>query len=171
MAAKAASTVFIKKTFVTQYPNNTSSMLEQNEEQIQFHFEDVDFELKDIKKVRAWIQQIIAAEQHELRQLNYVFCSDKYLHHINMEYLQHDTFTDIITFPLEESPLIESDIFISSERVLENAAQFGVDFQTELLRVIIHGVLHLCGYGDKTEDEKTAMRAKEDACLGLYFNP
>ena len=82
-----------------------------------------------------------------------------------MEYLNHDTYTDIITFPYAQSPIVESDIFISIDRVKENAATFKTSFEKELLRVIIHGVLHLCGYGDKTDEEKQLMRAKEDECV------
>ncbi len=129
---------------------------------IEFHYEDTHFELPNPDSVRTWIQSVIAAEKHQLRHLNYIFCSDNYLHHINLEYLNHDTYTDIITFPFAESPLVESDIFISVDRVRENAISFKTSFESELRRVIIHGVLHLCGYGDKTEEEKVLMRKKEE---------
>lgn len=135
---------------------------------ILFFTEDIDFNLSNEERIVTWIQQVIAAEQHELRQLNYIFCSDKYLHQVNVEYLQHDTYTDIITFPYASSPIVESDIFISVDRVKENATAFQTSFQNELLRVIIHGVLHLCGYGDKTECEKQLMREKEEGCIKLF---
>ena len=129
---------------------------------IEFHYEDTDFELPESNAVSTWIQSVITTEKHQLRHLNYIFCSDEYLHQINVEYLNHDTYTDIITFPFAESPLVESDIFISVDRVRENAISFNTTFESELRRVIIHGVLHLCGYRDKTEEEKKMMRKKEE---------
>jgi rRNA maturation RNase YbeY len=135
-----------------------------SEEKIAFHTEDVDFELVNQHPLSNWIENIIKNEGKELGFLNYVFCSDEYLHQLNMEYLEHDTLTDIITFPYSYAP-IESDIFISIERVEDNAKDLKIPFERELYRVIIHGVLHLCGYGDETDEEETAMRAKEDMCL------
>jgi len=93
------------------------------------------------------------------------FCSDKYLHQLNVEYLQHDTLTDIITFPYNDPPIVHSDIFISIDRVRENAKELHVSFEQELHRVIIHGILHLCGYKDKTKEEAKLMRQKEEAML------
>jgi len=138
------------------------------EDVILFHSEDVDFALENETAIQSWIKQIINREAKELVQLNYVFCSDEYLHKINVEYLDHDTYTDIITFPLAIAPLIESDIFISIDRVKENATKFEVSFERELKRVLIHGVLHLCGYGDKTEAEAKLMRSKEDEAIELF---
>ena len=136
------------------------------ENSIDFHVEAIDFQLESEKALKDWILQVIRAENGQLHFIHYVFCSDEYLHQINVEYLQHDTYTDIITFPYRED-LIESDIFISIDRVRENAIQFSVPFTTELHRVIIHGVLHLLCFGDKTPEEKSVMRAKEDHYVSL----
>ena len=142
--------------------------LEEITDSILFHVEDVAFELTQTTSLTAWIQAVIESHAHQLRQLNYIFCSDTYLHKINIEYLNHDTYTDIITFPYQHSPIVESDIFISLDRVRENAQKFEVPFDMELRRVIIHGVLHLCGLADKTEAEKKQMRAMENTCLVLF---
>ena len=99
--------------------------------------------------------------------MNYIFCSDDYLHAINLEYLQHDTLTDIITFPYAEFPLVSGDLFISTERVADNAAEFGELYPDELHRVMIHGVLHLLGQGDKVEADAQAMREAEQWALSL----
>jgi len=120
----------------------------------------------DLAKTKDWIHDITEEESFRLDFLNFIFCSDSYLHKINMQYLDHDTYTDIITFDNSEDALgIEGDIFISLERVAENAATYGVDEKTELLRVISHGVLHLCGYNDKSDEDVILMRKKEDAAL------
>jgi len=129
-----------------------------------FHTEDLNFELDNTKKVEQWILQTIENEGGILSFINYIFCSDTYLHRINVEYLDHDTYTDIITFPYSDET-IESDIFISIDRIRENAKTFNVTFERELHRVMIHGVLHLLGYGDKTEEEQKRMRAREDFWL------
>ena len=129
-----------------------------------FHTEDIDFELENTEKIEQWILQAIDEEGGTLSFINYIFCSDTYLHRINVEYLNHDTYTDIITFPYSDET-IESDIFISIDRIRENAKTFNVPFERELHRVMIHGVLHLLGYGDKTEEEEQAMRAREDFWL------
>ena len=142
--------------------------LEDDETAIDFTSEDTDFEIEKSDKVSYWIKRIIIREQCELNYLNYIFCSDDYLHKINMEHLDHDTLTDIITFPYAEHPYIESDIFISIDRVQENARNFEVSFEKEFLRVVIHGVLHLCGYGDKTPTEAAIMRKKEDEAITLF---
>ena len=99
--------------------------------------------------------------------MNYIFCSDDYLYAINLEYLQHDTFTDIVTFPYAEFPLVSGDLFISTERVADNAAEFGEPYTDELHRVMIHGVLHLLGQGDKVEADERAMREAEQWALSL----
>lgn len=142
-------------------PDDTASGL------IHFHTQDSDFELAASDRIRAWIVNVIQAENCQLKELNFIFCSDSYLYHINVAYLQHDTLTDIITFPYTEPPLIQGDIFISIDRITDNAADLGLPFSDELHRVIIHGVLHLCGYGDKTAREKKLMTEKEDAALAL----
>jgi len=134
---------------------------------ITFQAEDIDFQLSEEEQILNWITKVISQENGELNFLNYIFCNDNYLIKLNREYLQHDTLTDIITFHYSET-VIESDIFISVERVKENATSLNTDFDTELKRVMVHGVLHLLGYPDKTKEEKTIMRAKEDAMLRIY---
>jgi len=134
---------------------------------ITFHQEDISFRLKKIKKIKSWITQSIALEKNVLGDLNYIFCSDIYLHKINLEYLKHDTLTDIITFDYSEKKQISGDIFISIDRIKENAIKFKQSIENELNRVLIHGVLHLLGYKDKTPKDKELMRAKEDFYLTL----
>jgi probable rRNA maturation factor len=126
------------------------------------------FKLQNHKKVSAWIKRIITKEGKSLLSLNYVFCTDEYLRDINIQFLKHKTYTDIITFNYNPSELeIEGEIYISIDRVRENAKSFKTDFTTELSRVMVHGVLHLLDYNDKTKSEKQIMREKEDACLSL----
>jgi probable rRNA maturation factor len=133
---------------------------------IYFHTEDTDYQLLNVQKIKRWIRSIIESEGFKLKEINYVFCSDTYLHRINLEYLDHDTFTDIITFDnSEKENEIEGDIFISVDRVKENANDFEIDFETELRRVLAHGILHLCGYHDETDEEETQMRTKENQYL------
>ena len=110
---------------------------------------------------------MIKARGGEPGNINYIFCGDDYLHAMNVEFLDHDTFTDIITFPMADFPVIAGDLFISTERVVDNAKDLDVAFRDELHRVIIHGVLHLCGQGDKTAEQAKAMRKLEDWALGL----
>jgi rRNA maturation RNase YbeY len=148
----------------TDWPFDTEAELETG---ISFHDEDAGFLPAHPEKLYSWIETVIQQENGQLRQLAYIFCSDQYLHQINLEYLNHDTYTDIITFPYAEPPVIHSDIFISVERVRENANTLKVPFEQELHRVIIHGVLHLCGYPDKSEAEARKMRGKEDEALAL----
>lgn len=134
---------------------------------ISFFSEDIDFTLKDKAKVRSWIGDTIKSEGFKrVSELSFVFCSDDYLLAINKQYLNHDTYTDIVTFDSsDEEDVIAGDIFISIERIRENAAKFGVTEQEELHRVIIHGVLHLCGYYDKKKEDKELMTAKENEYL------
>jgi rRNA maturation RNase YbeY len=134
---------------------------------INFHSEEIDFILINVELKKSWVTKIIEQENKMLLLLNFIFCSDDYLHKINLEYLEHDTYTDIITFPLAEDPDIEGDIFISIDRVKENAIKFETSFENELNRVLAHGVFHLCGYRDKTEEEATLMRQKENQALFL----
>lgn len=137
---------------------------------ISFFSEDISFTLKDKTKVRNWIQSAIRAEGYSTGTLNFIFCSDSYLLTINQQYLNHDTYTDIITFDTsEEENKIEGDIFISIERVRENAKQFNTQTADELHRVIIHGVLHLLGYKDKSKKDKDLMTQKEDQYLSTRF--
>lgn len=135
---------------------------------IQFFYEDTDFVLDQPGKIQWWVSEVIRSEQYTLDNLSYIFCSDEYLHKMNKEYLDHDTYTDIITFDnSEEEGVIDSDIFISIDRVDENSEIQDTNFNDELARVIIHGVLHLMGWSDKTDALKKQMREKEDACLSL----
>ena len=131
---------------------------------ILYNVEDIDFYLAHEAPLSIWIEKAIEAEGYELGSISYIFCSDEYLHQMNVEYLEHDTLTDVITFPYNHDP-IEGDIFISIDRVKDNAQDLGVPFEIELHRVMIHGVLHLCGYSDETDEEEGEMRAKEDAYL------
>lgn len=134
---------------------------------VDFQAEAIDFELEHQAQITHWIETVISRENCRLHLLNFVFCTDEYLHQINLEYLQHDTFTDIITFPYASPPLIHGDIFISLDRIRENADTLRISFAKELHRVMIHGVLHLCGYGDKSPEEKKQMTRKEDESLRL----
>lgn len=135
---------------------------------IHFFQEDIDFTLPESESTARWINTIIEKEGFELVELNFIFCSDEYLYNMNVQYLDHDTYTDIITFDNSETEnQIEGDIFISIERVRENADQMKISLEEELHRVIIHGVLHLMGHKDKTTEEKEGMRKKETACLSL----
>ncbi len=132
-----------------------------------FFNEDITYIIKDKQKVRKWVADTIKAEGFKrIGELNFILCSDAYLLEINKQYLHHDTFTDIVTFDSsEEDSVIAGDIFISVERIKENALKFKVPEQDELHRVIIHGVLHLCGYLDKKKEDKELMTAKENAYL------
>ncbi len=141
---------------------------EKGETPVEFYSEDVDFELPDAPLITQWIANIIQIEQKKLQHISFIFCSDSYLHDLNVQYLDHDTFTDIITFYYSQPPNIEGDIFISIDRIQENAQKFGVSFDEELRRVMIHGVLHLCGYGDKTPAEKKQMTIKENEALQQF---
>lgn len=135
---------------------------------IQFFTEDISFKIPFARKRSAWIAEIISQEKFTLQQLNYIFCSDDYLLNINIQYLKHNTLTDIITFDSsEEERTVQGDIYVSVDRVLENSLELGVVFEDELDRVLIHGVLHLIGYKDKGLKNKFAMRKKEDWCLSL----
>lgn len=123
---------------------------------------ETSFTLKNQKKLVKWISDVISSEGFQVGEINYIFCNDSYLNKINQEFLNHDTFTDIISFDYTLGKEIGGDIFISIERVLENAEKFNEVFENELYRVMIHGVLHFMGYKDKTKKEKTLMRTKED---------
>lgn len=148
-------------------PVKGSPYQDEDEERIQFHFEDTEFELLHPARLRQWIEQVIARESCILQTVSFIFCSDDYLYDLNVQYLSHDTLTDVITFPYLKPPHIEGDIFISADRIRDNAGDFGVTFEQELHRVMIHGILHLCGYSDKTDADKAAMTQKEDEALGV----
>lgn len=135
---------------------------------IEFVSEDVDFTLTNTDKFKTWIAQVISDHAFILENITYIFCSDAYLYNINQSYLNHDTFTDIITFDnSDEEDIVESDIFISIDRVKDNASQFNIFFEEELHRVMLHGVLHLVGYDDKDDTDKEIMRQKENHYLSL----
>ena len=134
---------------------------------ISFHSEDIKFVPSSKKKLKNWVRQVVLSENLELGPISYIFCSDTYLHKMNVKYLNHDTFTDIITFDYSEDNKISGDLFISYERVKQNAQLFKTSINDELHRVMIHGVLHLCGYGDKSDQEKSTMRQKEENSLLL----
>ncbi|MEM1002512.1 MAG: rRNA maturation RNase YbeY [Bacteroidota bacterium] len=125
------------------------------------------FQLVDEDSISDWIIHVIEVEGHELGELTYSFVSDDELLNMNVEYLNHDTLTDIISFDYTVGKIIQGDIFISIKRVKDNADMFNVDFDQELSRVMVHGVLHYCGYKDKTESEKQIMRSKEDLYLAV----
>jgi rRNA maturation RNase YbeY len=135
---------------------------------VNFFTEETSFKLPHPRKTSTWIQNTISNERFSLTELNYIFCSDEYLLRINIEYLNHHTYTDIITFDSSDnSGELQGDIFISIDRVRENALKLNLPFIDELHRVIIHGVLHLVGYSDKTPAKAKVMRKKEDAYLSL----
>jgi probable rRNA maturation factor len=134
---------------------------------IHFFNEGTAFKLPHPRKTSSWIKKVVRSEASEVGDLNYIFCSDKYLLGVNQQYLNHDTYTDIITFGLSDGATIEGDIYISIPRVRENARDQKVPFHDELDRVMIHGILHLLGHADKTPRKKALMRKKEDACLSL----
>lgn len=132
-----------------------------------FNYE-TDFELENESRYEEWIDAIIESEGKEPGEINYIFCDDDYLHNINMQYLNHDTLTDIISFDYCIGDLISGDIFISIERVKENAKEYEVLFHVELLRVMSHGILHYCGYKDKAEQDEKVMRLKEQEKMSMF---
>ena len=139
-------------------------------DQIEFFSEEIAFDLPNQDVVRLWIYETIQSEQKKLTGLNFIFCSDEYLYQMNLEYLKHDTYTDVITFPYSETT-VEGDVFISLDRVNDNAFYHKVHQMEELHRVIIHGVLHLIGYKDESADEEKTMRTKEDLYLKKFPLP
>ena len=134
---------------------------------ISFNYES-DFSLEHEDIYAAWIENIVASENKILGEISYIFCDDEYLHTINMQYLNHDTLTDIISFDYTEGDVISGDIFVSIERVVDNANDFNVSFDEELKRVLAHGVLHYCGYKDKSDSDALTMRAKEEEKIKLF---
>jgi probable rRNA maturation factor len=134
---------------------------------INFNYES-DFVLDDESKYEEWIENVIVSENKILGEISYIFCDDEYLHNINLQYLNHDTLTDIISFDYTENNIVSGDVFISIERVKDNANDFNVSFEEELKRVVIHGVLHYCGYKDKTKRDEALMRAKEEEKIKLF---
>jgi probable rRNA maturation factor len=137
---------------------------------IQFFFLQQNISLTQRTSLRTFIKGIFKKEQKKLEDLTYIFCSDEYLLEINKSHLKHNYYTDIITFDLSETPgTITGEIYISTDRVRDNATTLGVTIKEELHRVIFHGALHLCGYKDKTAKDAREMRVAEDRCLNAYF--
>ena len=127
----------------------------------------LDFELTEEKELVSWLQFVLDQEDRDLGEVSYIFCNDDYLLEKNIKYLKHNTLTDIISFDYTLGIVVSGDVYISYERVNENANELNVSFKDELHRVMIHGVLHYCGYKDKSEEDKMMMRAKEDYYLSL----
>ena len=134
---------------------------------ISFNYES-DFSLEQEEVYASWLETIVESENKILGEISYIFCDDEYLHSINMQYLNHDTLTDIISFDYTEGDIISGDIFVSIERVVDNAKDFNVPFDEELKRVLAHGVLHYCGYKDKSDDDALLMRSKEEEKIKLF---
>ena len=134
---------------------------------IRYFQEDIRFELKQKMQNNRWLKMVAGSEMRRLGAVNIIFCSDNYILDVNMRYLQHDYFTDIITFDYCEKDVLSGDLFISIDSVRENALFYGVPFATELDRVMVHGLLHLIGYDDHTEEQVAQMRAKEDYYLQM----
>ena len=134
---------------------------------ISFNYE-TDFELENEAQYEDWISRIIESEGFDEGEINYIFCDDEYLHKINVEYLDHNTLTDIISFDYTVGNLIQGDIFVSVERVQDNANDFNVSVEEELKRVLSHGVLHYCGYKDKSPEDEALMRSKEEEKMQMF---
>ena len=134
---------------------------------IDFNYE-TNFILENEDAISSWLSQVIISEDKKEGEINYIFCDDEYLLKINLEYLNHDTFTDIISFDYSMGNELNGDIFVSVERVQDNANDFNVSFEEELKRVLVHGLLHYCGYKDKTEADEQLMRLKEDEKLVMF---
>lgn len=135
---------------------------------IYFSTENIDFHLPHPEKVKNWIVRVVKSQGKRVGEINYLFCDDAYLINVNRTYLNHDTYTDIITFDYVAGNIISGDIMISVDRVVENAQLFNTSFEHELHRVIIHGVLHLLGQGDKSEAESKEMRKREEESLAIW---
>ncbi len=140
----------------------------QDEDDIIFNFEEVIFDFPNTNIIASWLKAAISSNNKKLRFLNFIFCSDNYLHEMNVKYLDHDTLTDVITFSYsDDDDLIEGDVFISIDRVRENAKEIDIPFHNELHRVMIHGVLHLLGLNDKTNEDKEYMTSNENKLLSI----
>lgn len=135
---------------------------------IDFNFEDVEFALPDEQSLTAWIDFAVKNEDCFTGNLSYIFCSDEYLWNMNKQYLGHDYYTDIITFDYVEDKYVSGDMFISYDRIVDNAQKFNVSRETELLRVMIHGVMHLVGYDDQTDEQEAEIHRKEDFYIDVF---
>jgi probable rRNA maturation factor len=134
---------------------------------IDFNYE-TEFTLENEEAIRSWISNVIQSENKKVGDVTYIFCDDEYLLQINQEHLQHDYYTDIISFDYTVGNEINGDMFISIDRVKDNAVEYNVSFEEELRRVLAHGILHYCGYKDKSEAEELLMRSKEDEKLAMF---
>jgi probable rRNA maturation factor len=134
---------------------------------ISFNYE-TNFELQNEAQFSKWISEVILSEKKKEGEINYIFCDDEYLLEINQQYLDHDTLTDIISFDYSVGNELNGDIFVSVERVKENASDYNVTFQEEIQRVLVHGILHYCGYKDKTESDELLMRSKEEEKMKMF---
>ncbi len=134
---------------------------------ISFNYE-LEFQLENEEQYSSWISNVISSENKKEGDINYIFCDDEYILEINKQYLDHDYYTDIISFDYSVGNELHGDIFVSIERVRDNAIEFEVTFDEELKRVLAHGVLHYCGYKDKTEEEELLMRSKEDEKIKMF---
>ncbi|SHL95128.1 rRNA maturation RNase YbeY [Chryseobacterium polytrichastri] len=135
---------------------------------IQFFYENLPSTVNT--EYTKWLEDLILSEGKKIGEINYIFCDDEYLLKINQDYLQHDYYTDIITFDYVKGKTISAEIFVSLQRISDNASTLSKNYEEELRRVLAHGILHLCGYKDKTEEEEKAMRGKEDFYLAKYNN-
>lgn len=132
---------------------------------VNYNYEDVELSDIDESQISSWISNILSSEKKVEGEINYIFCTDDFLLDINKKFLNHDTYTDIISFDYTVGEIISGDIFISLDRVAENAEKYSVSFKEELYRVMAHGILHYCGYKDKTKQDQSIMRSKEDYYL------
>ena len=134
---------------------------------ISFNYE-TDFELGNEEAFENWISRVISSEEKKEGEINFIFCDDEYLHKLNVEYLEHDTLTDVISFDYSVGNELHGDVYISTERVADNAMDFNVTFEEQIKRVIIHGILHYCGYKDKSDTEEALMRSKEEEKIKMF---
>jgi rRNA maturation RNase YbeY len=143
--------------------------LSSSKSKVCFFFQGVNVGLAKRTQLKRYIQSIFKKEGKKLTSINYIFCTDKVLLGINRQFLAHDFYTDIITFDLSDSDSVQAEVYISIDRIKDNATQLGISFKSELHRVIFHGVLHLCGYKDKSKEQIHIIRGKEDFYLAEYF--
>ena len=134
---------------------------------ISFNYE-TDFKLGNEAAFEIWISRVILSEEKKEGEINFIFCDDEYLHKLNVEYLEHDTLTDVISFDYSVGNELHGDVYISTERVADNAMDFNVTFEEEIKRVIIHGILHYCGYKDKSDADEALMRSKEEEKIKMF---
>ncbi len=138
-------------------------------ERIDFQTQDIDLVIKEKNKIRLWIVNAVKNEGKKIGDITYIFCTDDYLLQMNLQYLQHNTYTDVITFDYTEGKRVSGDIFISYDRITDNSKELGTTLENELHRVMIHGIMHLCGYVDKQTEERANMTVKENQYLALLI--